>query len=88
MVLLCNIINFIKHGVIIASTLDTKYEQREYLKNHIMMTKYIMGELPYLKRVKSLEFKFEEEKYVEEINCKPRRSKSLCVRIFSSNCSA
>jgi len=88
MILFCNIIHFIKHGVISASGFDTKYEQHEYLKNHIMMTKNIMGDLPCLKKVKSLEFKFEEEKYIEEINYKPKRTKSFCVKVFSPNSNA
>lgn len=82
---LYNIANFFRLGVISASKFPTKYEQHEYLRNYIILVKYTIHNVSYIKRVRSMEFKYENEKYIEQINHRPRRTKSLCVKVFPSN---
>jgi hypothetical protein len=79
--LLHNIINFIQLGIHNASLLDTTYQQHEYLKNYILLAKNMVI-FPHLQKVKSLEFKFENEKFIEY---KPRKTKSFNVKISPRN---
>jgi hypothetical protein len=76
------IINYIKLGVAKSSLLQTKYDQYTYLKNHLLMTKYIM-DIPYIRRVKSTE-KYVAGRYIKSDGDRQKKPRSLSIKLYTS----
>lgn len=85
MFIINNMFTFIQSGIISISKLDITSEQHEYLRNRLIMAKCIAGSVPYIQRLKSLEFKYENEKYITQLNYKPKTTKPLHIKLRTSN---
>jgi hypothetical protein len=77
-----NVINYIAMGVEQSGHMESKFEQHEHLRNHLMKTKIVM-DYPYIRRVKSAE-RFVPEKYIVR-NDTIRKTKSFNVKVYDKN---
>lgn len=79
-----NMTKYLILGVKHSALLENPDDQYECLKNYISASKYLMA-IPCIRRVKSVEFKYEPEKYQKEYQHKIKKTKSFPTKIFNSS---